>query len=143
MYRGSVRSFVAIVGIIVACRDVSAPRPGLRIQTGNTSYVLDRPAGRPIDATVTNISSHPITLAACGTLVIALPERWFAGQWEDQSFAGCGSTALTPRRIDPGETLELDARVQVIGAFRLRVPVFVDSAHQTPSDEASPVFNIR
>jgi hypothetical protein len=140
MHRAFIGSVLAIAALVTACRDVSAPEPALHIQTSDISYPLNGGIGRQIPATVTNVGLQPITLAACGTLVTSLPERWLDGRWEDQTFLACDT--LTPLRLDPGETRELYVVVRVVGAFRLRVPLFIDSTHQVPSPEASPVFNI-
>ena len=140
MHRGLIGLVVALAALVIACRDVSAPEPSLRIQTSDTNYVLDRSPFRPIPATVTNVSSQPITLAVCDSIVTPLSERWYDGRWSGLLVLTCGP--LKPVRLQPGETRELDVRASILGRFRLRVPLFFDSTHQIPSLETSPAFNI-
>jgi len=152
MHRALVGSVVAITALVIACRNVSAPpaEPTLRIQTSDTSYVLDQSPYRYIPATVTNVGSQPVTLAICDSIVgglshrsivAGLSEQWYEGHWV-AGYPSLGCAPLIPVRLGPGETRDLDARAHILGRFRLRVPIFGDSTHFNPSRETSPVFSI-
>jgi hypothetical protein len=72
--------------------------------------------------------------------VLSVPERWWNNAWEDQTFASCQT--FLPVELGPGETISLAATVRVIGAFRLRIPLYVDSTRYSLAAETSPVFEV-
>ena len=103
-------------------------------------YVLAPARGLFLTATVTNVSREPVILSACNSFVVPVPELQTGKDWTAFPFISCGDHDLSPLSLQPGESISVEAELQSVGTFRLRVPLYVADSVDRLSPETSPEF---
>jgi hypothetical protein len=141
------RRALSIVALLCSCSETpTAPvlaDPDLTLRTDSAAYYLNSILGRVVTFKVTNASADTVLLARCrGSLMVGL-ERVTDEGWTSAWLCCSGSVAcegaLDSLALAPGAAAEAQVRLQVVGVFRIRAPLYY-GAHTRYSRRATDPF---
>ena len=125
---------------VVGCRDATPPGPDLVITTDSARYAAQATVGAFVWVSIRNVSTHPVQLAGCGGFdVYPQMEREQASAWVEADTPLCSRT-YAPLQLDPGTGIGVAVLPKAAGSYRIRAPLFADTAHMTSSSESSAIF---
>jgi len=133
---------VIAASLIVGCSTSSAPSSTLVITTDSTRYSSRAGAGAWVWVSMRNVSSRPVELAGCGGFdVYPQVEREGDSGWSLAFTPPC-SRRYAPLELAPGDGIGIGVVPMISGKYRVRAPLYTDSARMARSQETSQVFSV-